>query len=363
MMRLLRSQATRLLGLWGICMLGTLGCSEAQPRISDAKPAVSILAVGDTGRPHNWFPSLFEGQISVANGMAAEDQREPVEAVVLLGDNFYDDGLVREIMPDQIRQNVAYPYCQFVALDGPRSDEMAAVCRNPRSKDQPTQILAVLGNHDLITEESPELQCQEVKDFISNWTLPCGYSQTIELDGGLSVILFNSEQRGNKDQTDELEEAIRSSKGPWRILASHRPITMDDDGQPLDHNGWLDRLVERAGVPVHAIASGHHHSLQLFETPGPGPNLHAIVGSGARARARNPEAVTHPARRYGTSELGFARIDVMGSGEEGRLYISLFSTPKYPILALATGGPELVARWSVDHAGQTRNELPSTETR
>ena len=361
MRRLLRSQATRLLGLWGICVFGTLGCNETPPRISDAKPAVSILAVGDTGRPHNWFPSMFEGQISVANGMAAEDRRDPVEAVVLLGDNFYDDGLVRETMPAQIRQNVAYPYCPFVALDGPRSDEIAKACKNSSDKDQPVQILAVLGNHDLITEGSPELQCQEVKDFISNWTLPCRYSQTIELDGGLSVILLNSEQRGDKNQTDQLEDAIRNSKGPWRVLASHRPITMDDDSQPLDRGGWLDRLVERAGVPVHAIASGHHHSLQLFETPGPGPNLHAVVGSGARARARNPDAVDHPARRYGASELGFARIDVVDSGEEERLYVSLFSTPKYPILA--TGGPELVARWSVDHAGQTRNELPSTETR
>jgi hypothetical protein len=361
MMRLLRLQATKLLGLCGICVLGTLGCGEAQPRISDAKPAVSILAVGDTGRPHNWFPSMLEGQISVANGMAAEDQREPVEAVVLLGDNFYDDGLVRETMPAQIRQNVAYPYCQFVALDGPRSDEIAGVCKSPRDKNQPTQILAVLGNHDLITEGSPQLQCQEVEDFISNWTLPCGYAQTIELDGGLSVILFNSEKRGDKDQTAQLEEAIRNSKGPWRVLASHRPITMDDDSQPLDRGGWIDRLVGRAGVPVHAIASGHHHNLQLFETPGSGPNLHAIVGSGARARGRPPNAVAHPARRFGTSKLGFARIDVLDSGEGERLYVSLFSTPKYPILA--TGDAELVARWSVDHEGQTRNELPSAKTR
>jgi hypothetical protein len=292
--------------------------------------------------------------------MAAEDKRAPVDAVILLGDNFYDAGLVRETMADQIQENLVYPYCRFVTLDGPRSEEVADACTDPGDRHHPTRILAVLGNHDLNTPGSAELQCQEVEDFVSNWQMPCAFSKTVELGNGVSVILFFSEKLPTREQIQELEEAVRKAKGPWRVLASHRPIVMNDDSRPLPHGSWVNHMLARVDVPVHAFVSGHHHNLQLLETPGPGPVLHAIVGSGARARGRPLGAVDHPARRYGAAQLGFARIDVLGSGEDQRLVVSLFTTPDYPFLADAH--PELVSRWSVDRQGKTRDELAAGES-
>ncbi len=364
MTRLRRSPIPRWLSAWVVVTGGLLGCGgepePLDPRLQREKPSASLLAVGDTGRPHRWFPDLFEGQVAVANGMAAEDEREPVDALILLGDNFYDSGLVRETMPDQIRQNLVYPYCRFVTLNGPRSEEVAGACTDPRSQNHPTQFLAVLGNHDLETPGSAELQCQEVGDFVSNWQMPCAFSKTVELGNGVSVILFFSEKLPTAEQVQELEEAVRKAKGPWRVLASHRPIIMNDDSHPLPRGSWVDHMLARIDVPVHAFLSGHHHNLQLLETSGPGPYLHAIVGSGARARGRPPNATKHPARRYGAEQLGFARIDVFGSGEDQRLAVSLFATPDYPFLGGAH--PRLVSRWSVDQNGNTRDELATAES-
>lgn len=354
---------------WSAAWMTVLGASlacgfDSQPpesRFEHEAPTASLFAVGDTGRPHRWFAEFLEGQISVANGMNAEDERVPVDALLLLGDNFYDAGLQRETMADQIRENIVYPYCQFVALNGPRSEEVREACSRPADREFPPKILAVFGNHDIATPGSADLECQEVKDFVSNWHLPCGFSELVELGNGISVILFDSEREPTRRDVEEAEEALRNSLGPWRVIAAHRPISLDDDSRPLKTDHWVNQIAERTGIPIHAFVSGHHHNLQLLESPGPSPWLHIIAGSGARARARPPDAVDHPHRRYGASKLGFARIDVVKSGEEERLLVSLFETPNYPMLA--SGSPKLVSRWSVDQAGNTRDELTSDKNR
>lgn len=58
----------------------------------DAK--ASLLAVGDTDKVHRPLASLLEGQVAVGDGLAAEDRVHPVDAMLLLGDNFYMQGLV-----------------------------------------------------------------------------------------------------------------------------------------------------------------------------------------------------------------------------------------------------------------------------
>lgn len=156
------------------------------------------------------------------------------------------------------------------------------------------------------------------------------------------------------------------------MLAAHRPISIGEDAGPtrpnepgFEYSRWVRAAIEESGVRVHLFLSGHHHSLQILEQGGGelGPDLHVVVGSGARYRKI---LAGHPGRRYQAERLGFVRVDVVdavdvvdvpepradhatGDKRTGRLVVSLFQSPTIPLLSF--GGPELVARWSVGLAG------------
>jgi len=334
------------------------GCSPAPaPSHPAVDPKVSLLATGDTGRRHRPFAKLLEGQVAVGQEMAREDRQHPVDALVLLGDNFYWDGLRRAEMTERLRENLVFPYCHFLRLDGPRSAEVESACPLPPAQRHPVPLYALLGNHDLMSEESPSLQREAVAKFVPSWHMPAGTVEVVELGSGLSLVLFDSEAPRSQESQQRLVLALAGSRGPWRVIAAHTPVAIGEEGGGLYlHNEefvrYLYDAVERAGVPIHLYLSGHHHSQQLLELPGENPPLHVIAGGGARFRPIREE---HPARRYGASELGFARVDVTGSGDSERLVVSLFRAPTLPVLS--KGAAELVARWSVDSQGRTRDEL------
>ncbi|MEZ4293172.1 MAG: hypothetical protein R3E53_22590, partial [Myxococcota bacterium] len=77
--------------------MGAVGLAclpEAAPPEQDAiRPAASLLAVGDTGSPHGALPFFFDGQFAVGAALQRAHAASPVDALVLLGDNFYPDGL------------------------------------------------------------------------------------------------------------------------------------------------------------------------------------------------------------------------------------------------------------------------------
>lgn len=319
----------------------------------------SILAVGDTGRT-TLFPRLIEGQISVALGMASEHDRDPAETVVLLGDNFYWSGLTREDLVDRLQRNLALPYCPFLSLEGPRSPALASECSDPGG--EAIRIFAVLGNHDLGSAQSEMLQREVIPEFVSNWKMAGGLAEGVELGQGISLILFESELLLAK-QLDlaELTSAVARSKGPWRIVAAHRPIGMGERGAP-PRGGFPVQVLEAiraANEPVHLYIAGHEHNMQLLMGQPGGPFLTAIAGSGSRAST--PLGPPLPTTRFGARRLGFLRIDLLreeGAPGEERLVVSFFASPRFPILAW--GAPELLERWSVGRRGDVRDELPGS---
>lgn len=335
-----------------IAGLAAVGCPPTERPSPDEPPSrTSILALGDTGRRHGFLAGWFEGQMAVAHGMAAEDARSPVDGVVFLGDNFYG-GLQRFELVERIRENLAWPYCRFIELGGPRSPQIEARCRLAPDEKNPVPILAVAGNHDLVEGEGFEAQCRDIPDFISNWNMSCDFVTTLELEGGLSIIAYNSETPGWLGQLDSLAEAIRNAKGPWRILVAHHPLGVRRDDGPSEDT-FLQDFIREVGVPVHAHLAGHNHTLQILVDENTVPPLQAIAGSGSRVRPGIDQP--HPNRVFGAERLGFARLDVVDDEAHPRLLISLFATPFFPILSW--GEPELMARWSVDFEGHVQNEL------
>ena len=312
----------------------------------------SIIAVGDTGRTHH-LAQLLGGQIAVSEAMMAEAQQSPVNALIFLGDYFYWNGLDRETLVSRVRENLVAPYCYFLRLDGPRSSEVEEACRIPRRDRAPVPIFAVLGNHDLILPESSKLEREAVPLFVPDWQMSSGLTQVFELGDGISLILFESEVAIDDESAirRSIKRAIHEAQGPWRILAMHRPISTNDLGERKlgGYPGYVRKAIESSGLPVQLTLAGHHHSLQVFETAAPLPALH--VGAGSGSKASGPLAQNHPDVRFSRMRLGFARIDLIGNGQDERLSVTLTETNEYPILSLLDP-PRRVARFEVDQQGR-----------
>ena len=309
---------------------------------------LSILTLGDTGYAPNWLRSQ-QTQMRVGAVLEAEQRRRPADALVLLGDNFYPDGLLEKELAYRVRENLVRPYCIFLALDGPESSRVADACEPQRRGNRPIPFYAVLGNHDVEVPESPRLQREIVPRFIPNWHVPARSIEVIELadsalQPGVSLILYDAMALAERNDTASLERALRSAAGPWRILAGHYPI---HDSHP---GPWIQRALAGINVPVHLHLAGHEHNLQLGAPSPSSPYLQVVAGSGGGER-RVKHALL--GNRFALVDPGFARVDLVGEGDAARLFVSLVALPES---SLSMSPPRVVARWSTDLAGDVREE-------
>jgi hypothetical protein len=325
---------------------------EAPP--PSAAPIVSLLAVGDTGDQPSWLPAL-DKQRAVAAGMESEDRRAAVDALVLLGDNFYESGLDRETLVDRVRGNVVEPFCHFVELAGPRSAEVLASCPEAAAQRQVPPIYVVLGNHDSRTDESRRLEQEGVPRLVSNWRLSPKPIETVELPGGVSLVLIDSTPLERGGDPGPLRDALRASRGPWRILAAHHPIgTSRDLGYTKDRGigdfgALVQQAIREAQVDVQLMLGGHEHNLQLLRVDPPGPRVVVVSGAGSRPR---PMKTRSRGRVFSREGLGFARVDLTSTQDGPRLVVSLFETPRWRSLLGFT--PELLGRWTITASGDLR---------
>lgn len=351
------------------CSLGTLGPPPPRPSRPGPLPRASLLAVGDTGEPAHLMGLLHPAR-RIGAAMADEDLFRPVQALVLLGDNFYPHGLGSDRMLAQIRESVAAPFCHFLDPESPRADELAPDCGLESRRHHPIPILAVLGNHDYGSSGSPGREHTGIREWIPNWRLSTRLAVTRELEGGLSLILVDSSALMHGADPRAVVEELRSSRGPWRILALHHPVFIPQDarsvpkdgvpalGEPRDRNQRrreeLRRWIAEARVPVQLVLSGHEHNLQLLPIPAPMRGLQVIVGSGSRL-----EPVAQPLDSevsFARAWPGFARVDLVESSAGERLEILLFRVRvrSWP----GRGRAQMVARWAVSLEGRITPLFP-----
>jgi hypothetical protein len=320
------------------------------PELAASEVHFSLLAAGDTGRLPRLGRHFHQAQ-AVGIGLAAEDRRLPADALLLLGDNFYRHGLEPDDLVDRIRVNVVRPFCHFLDLSGTRSDEVSAACSEAASLRHIVPVLAVLGNHDYGHPESLHLQRDVVPRFVPNWQV-AARPTLVEFPAGVSLVLADSEHVLATHEAEELERVLAQSRGPWRILAIHRPLgrARDFSGERgrREQAGYTKALLQalsRSSVTTHLVLSGDVHNLQLIEMPAPAPALQVVSGSGSDVRSVKN---SNPDLRFGLAAPGFARIDLVGTGTAQRLVVSLYRTGRFPLLSRDT--PELVARHSVSQA-------------
>ncbi len=343
---------------WALCaalptlaLLLASGCGEPPPD----NVRWSLLAVGDTGAdPNN--ATDYARALAVGNAMADEDQERPVDALLLLGDNFYPNGLKRRELIDRVRSNVVRQFCHFVAGDAKRYREVADACMLPLARRHPIPIYALLGNHDYDSPESPELQRSTLPQLVSNWQMARGAAEVSEVLDRVSLVLVDSEALLESGSIAPLVAALRAARGPWRVLASHRPMAMvrnrDDSTPNPGYAALLERAIAEADVNVQLVLSGHEHWLAVLEMDEPNPPLHVISGAGSDLRKRRD---SEPNTRAEFKSLGYVRLDWVGPARGGRMLVSLYRVPRYAWLR-AFGRRRLAARWSVDVEGEIRRE-------
>ena len=328
-------------------------CGPPAPVVGADEPGpvrLSFFAFGDTGVVPNSIGRSMQAQMRVGSVLEAEQRRRPVDAVVMLGDNFYPSGLLEKELEPRVRENLVRPYCVFLALDGPESARVADACEPSRRGERPVPLYAVLGNHDMGMPESPRLQREVVPRFVPNWHVPAQAIEVIELadsnlQPGVSLILYDPVVLAESGDGAALERALRSARGPWRILAGHYPIR---DGHP---GPWIAKTLAGIDVPVHLHLAGHDHNLQIGVSAPDRPYLQVVAGSGASMRP-----IKHPlfGGRFALIQPGFSRIDLVGEGDAARLVVSLVALPVSNLAFWIA--PRVVSRWSVGLDGDVREE-------
>ena len=315
---------------------------------------LSLLVFGDAGVPP-YSLSRYRKQLAVGEAMATSDVAAPVQALVLLGDNFYPEGLLANEDVARIRANLVRPYCRFLSFDGPEAAEVEPACKIPRANRRPVPLFATLGNHDHRTPESPGLQRAITGRFFSNWRMSAELAEVHELPGGVSLVVFDSDPILEGADAKPLAAALRASRGPWRILAAHHPIANRPRVSGFERYARYRRTVLDAvaasGVTVQLMLAGHEHNLQLLAMDAPAPRLHAISGAGSGARSMRR---TDPRRLAGFEEPGFLRVDLVDEKEppnRARLVVTLYGLPGF-VGKLTGRGPRELAQRGVDLAGR-----------
>ena len=229
--------------LWGI-MPGRVGAPEATivvtTLVEETEPVARLAVLGDvgTGEADEW---------ATANLVVEASDPHPFDGLVLLGDNVYPDG-----NPDRLEATVFDPFGPVL--------------------DQGTDLLAVLGNHDV---DSGYAEGQvEALSMPGRW-----YSEEI---GSVLFIGLDSNVVENSDQMRWLESTLADTDpNQWVIVAMHHPAYSGGFHGPtwdvrLD---WVP-LFEQHGVDL--VLAGHDHDYQRM-VPIEGVT-YIVSGGGARLR-------------------------------------------------------------------------------
>jgi hypothetical protein len=222
------------------------------------------------------------------------------------------------------------------------------------------RLLVVLGNHDLMTPGSLELQRNEVPRFVLNWEVPAESSPAVrELPGGLSLIFLDTEGPWASVELDALASALEQARGPWRVVVGHRP--------PIAGHPQLSKMVERAarqsGRIVHAYLAGHVHGLAAIQGVGGAPALTVIAGSGSGVDLQSAPEYRIEDADVVAGVLGFVRLDAFPESGPGptpsHLRIALFEAR--PSAALAFLGSAELARYEIQLDGSVTRVRPSAD--
>jgi tartrate-resistant acid phosphatase type 5 len=279
-----------------------------------AVQSLHFLLIGDAG-------SGLEQQKQVAEAMAAyadlNKATNPVNFVLMLGDNFYESGIV--------------------GTNDPQWEVKFEKMYNPLRL--PLPFFAVLGNHDWRTDP-PDAQIDYPKTHPNTrWQMDGHwYKRQFASDSAdtnappFADFFFLDTQAWNladphiKQYADPhlgdkqmawLEDELKNSRARWKIVVAHHPLYSNGEH---GHDPQIKNLRARLGplfkqYKIDAFITGHDHDLQRIEVPGE-PTLFLISGAAGLLRPRYWDDW----KPFYASLPGFAAIKLTPNAMQGRFY-------------------------------------------
>jgi len=269
LLRLLPAAAAFFL-VGGIGLGRGIGDLPPDPASRQAGASLHFLAIADSG-------SGNANQRAVADRMAEVHEREPVDLVLMGGDNIYPDGNLR-----RVKKTFSDPYRVLLESKVP--------------------FHAVLGNHDIRT---------------ANGTPQVGYApfgmegRWYSLRRG-PVEFFMLDTNVNADwrrQMPWLTKALAASVAPWKVVVGHHPLYSaghyGDDKLAIRR---LTPLFQKYGVQLYI--NGHEHNYERTQSID-GTTYLTVGGAGAWLRPVRPNGRTAKAvSTYSFAELHASRDEL-----------------------------------------------------
>jgi acid phosphatase len=213
----------------------------AQAHAPTAAPehSLSFAALGDTGMGN-------ANQHRVAAALSAVTRYESLDLVLLLGDNFYDDGV--KTREDTLWNRAFEDVYRLPGLAVP--------------------FFAVLGNHD----HHGSIDAQIGRTAIDErWRMPARYytwTQSLDDEHQAQFVALDTETMAHRApdpaQMAWLEQTLAASTATWKIAIGHHPLTLTGPDSHPNLAAVRDTL-DRFGVD--AYFCGHEHQLTYSRRP------------------------------------------------------------------------------------------------
>lgn len=239
---------------------------QTQAKVKDTL-GPSFIAFGD-------FGSGMAGQMRLAKQMASLHQKAPFSHALLLGDNIYPDGDIKHYGKERFEK----PYLPLL--------------------ESSVLFITALGNHDTLFGFE--------QDQIAFFGMPGPYyEKTI---GPVHILVLNT-NRFNKSQQTWLENRLKASTSPYKIVMGHHPVmSSGEHGATGVLVKNLQPLLEKYKVQLYIC--GHDHDYERFA---PVKGVTYMVSGGGGASLRKFEK-TQPGSVVRKSVYEFVHFQVKPEG-------------------------------------------------
>lgn len=266
------------------CALGVAGAELPEVSLPVADGTLRLAVTGDTG----------EGAEAVAKGIARVHAGEPLDAILLTGDNFYPCGVTSERDP---RWSVNLPLTRVGV-----------------------PVFPVLGNHDYCGRADPDAQVRAT-GVIANWRFPARQYALRTPVADFAFVDTTPLVRGSgKEVEPAIRRALTGSKKRWQVVVGHHPVFSsgyhgDFPRQEVARMRALVPALRETGTDL--FICGHDHHVELIV----GNMLHLVSGAGSnpippiklRARTVFPEEIR-------LERIGFAVVELSAKQIRVRMY-------------------------------------------
>ena len=264
-----------------------------------------LLIIGDAGATHS----------ALRPGMLRVHQQNPIDAILLIGDNFYPCGISGLDDPQ---------WTKITQHFGPLQVPIYAILGNHDYGDPQEH------NHELVTcvPTDPEAELEEGDRFPA-WQFP---ARSYALQSPLVDIImidtqpiasgFTQPFRGSATGAENVEflrQQLQKSIGTWRIVVDHHTIYSSGvDGRTKDslrsNMRALLPLLESGKSGADLYICGHDHDLELIgDRDARVRPWFLISGAGSGLDTMRTRSATEPATLFPSSLspfLGFAVVDI-----------------------------------------------------